>query len=107
MWVANGNDIKMTEGDFGIELPITINGPTFTSSDEITFTVKKNPDDTTPVFFMTFFNIVENTIKIKLSQADTSRFSVGTYVYSLDWYQSGVFMCNIIPSSTFRVVDKV
>ena len=31
---------------------------------------------------------------------------VGGYVYCLDWYQNGNFMCNIIPSAQFKVVDK-
>ena len=32
--------------------------------------------------------------------------SVGTYYYALDWYQNGAFLCNIIPASTLKVVDK-
>lgn len=107
MWVVNGNNLKMTEGDFGIVLPVTVNGITFTANDEIMFTLKRYQNDADPVLTLTFSDIVDNTIEINLTQELSNLLSVGTYVYSLDWYQSGEFMCNIIPSASFKVVDKV
>lgn len=106
MWVVNGNNIKMAEGDFGVGLPVTIDGVTFASNDEMIFVVKKNQNDADPVFTLTFSDIVDNTIEINLTQALSDLLSVGTYVYSLDWFQDGEFMCNIIPSASFKVVDK-
>ena len=40
MWYANGKDLTMCEGDYGVSLPVTISGITFTPSDAIAFTVK-------------------------------------------------------------------
>ena len=50
--------------------------------------------------------IIENTVNLELTEQDTALLPVGAYVYSLDWYQSGNFMCNIIPYASLRVVDK-
>lgn len=36
----------------------------------------------------------------------TDKIGPGFYTYSLDWYQDGAFLCNIIPAGEFRVVVK-
>ena len=54
----------------------------------------------------TYTNIQNNTIDFELTDSETELLPVGVYAYSLDWYQDGAFMCNIIPSGLFKVVDK-
>ena len=106
MWVVNGQDLKMTEGDFGIVLPITISGVTFTNSDEIKLIIKDKANGNT-VIEKTFSDITNNTVSLEITEEETALLTVGGFVYSLDWYQNGAFMCNIIPSALFKVVDKV
>ena len=105
MWAVNANQLKMTEGDFGVQLPITISGPTFTQNDQIKFTLK-NKNNGSVLITKTFSSITQNTINLELTESDSSALSVGVYVYTLDWYQDGAFLCNIIPSALFEVVDK-
>lgn len=106
MWTTSGSyGIQMVEGDFGIELPMTITGPTFTASDEIKLTIKTSLNGRT-ILEKTYTNIQQNTIRIELTSSESDLLPVGKYVYSLDWYQDGLFMCNIIPISVFMVVEK-
>lgn len=104
-WKASGNTISMAEGDFGIALPGTIHGIEFSASDSIRFTFKDVVDGHT-ILTKEFSNISNDTVYLILTEAESSLFSVGKYVYSLDWYQDGVFMCNIIPVGNFKVVNK-
>ncbi len=105
MWAVVGNDLKMTEGDWGIKLPVTISGTTFTENDDLLFTLKDGMNGNT-ILTKTFSNISQNTVQLELTEAESELLTVGSYVYSLDWYQDGAFMCNIIPNALFRVVDK-
>lgn len=104
-WSETGQNLSMAEGDFGIKLPITVSGITFSQSDEILLVIKTkiNGED---VLTKTFSNIIENTIDLELTEAESALLAVGTYVYRLDWYQNGAFLCNIIPTAEFKVVDK-
>lgn len=95
----------MCEGDFGMRLPITVTGPTFTASDEMKLTVKTALNGDT-ILEKTFSNIAQNTINLILTASESALLAVGTYVYALDWYQNGQFLCNIIPAALFKVVDK-
>ena len=105
MWIVSGNDLKMCEGDYGLKLPITISGTTLTASDEVLFTLKDKLNGDT-IITKTFSNITQNTVNLELTEAETALVPVGDYVYSLDWYQDGAFMCNIIPIAKFKVVEK-
>ena len=105
MWNVNGNNLQMCEGDFGMRLPITVTGPTFTASDEMKLTVKTALNGDT-ILEKTFSNIAQNTINLILTASESALLAVGTYVYALDWYQNGQFLCNIIPAALFKVVDK-
>ena len=104
MWASRETSIKMTEGDWGIELPITISGVTLGASDSIKITVKKSERT---VLFKEFTNIQNNTVKLVLTEQESASLPVGMYLYSLDWYQDGIFVCNIVPSGSFEVGDKV
>ena len=48
----------------------------------------------------------DNAAALELTEAESALFSVGEYFYSLDWYQLGEFLCNIVPIVTLKVVDK-
>ena len=105
MWGVSGHELKMTEGDYGMALPITISGTTLTASDEVVMTIKSKANGDT-ILTKTYDNIDKNTFNFELTEAETQLLPVGSYVYSLDWYQDGAFMCNIIPCAAFKVVDK-
>ena len=105
MWVVSGQDLKMTEGDYGVELPVKIVGTTLGNLDSVKFTIKTAMNGAT-LLEKLFSNISENTVGLQLTEAESEDLKVGGYVYALDWYQSGVFMCNIIPCANFKVVDK-
>ena len=105
MWIANAQKLQMTEGDWGIELPIQIDGATFTASDEVRFTLKTKPNGGT-LLTKSFTDISRNTVKLMLTEGESNALKAGVYVYTLDWYQDGAFLCNIIPSAVFKVVDK-
>lgn len=102
MWNVIGINLQMTEGDFGVALPITISGVTLGAQDSVRFTLKQNGET---IITKDFTNITANTVQLTFSEIETPR--LGAYVYSLDWYQSGTFMCNIVPCAAFKVVDKV
>ena len=105
MWKSNGNRISMAEGDYGIPLPITVAGVTIGSGDEISFTVKTAVNGTT-ILTKTFSDISGDSVDLTLTSAESALFEVGEYVYALDLYHEGTFMCNLIPANSFRVVDK-
>lgn len=105
MWRVNRQELRMAEGDWGIQLPITISGTEFSANDEVKLTIKTTMNGTT-VLEKTFSSIIDNTMNLELTEAETALLTIGTYVYSLDWYQDGAFMCNIIPVATLKVVDK-
>ena len=103
MWKVIGLNLQMTEGDFGVELPITVSGVTLGAQDSVKFTLKAAPNGET-ILTKDFTNITGNTVQLLFAENEPP--PVGSYVYSLDWYQSGNFMCNIIPRAAFKVVDK-
>lgn len=105
MWAVSNQKLSMVEGDYGIQLPCEIKGITFTASDSIALTIKSaiNGD---VIISRQFTNIQNNTINIELTEQESALLPVGNYVYLLDWYQDGNFMCNVIPYATFAVVEK-
>lgn len=105
MWNVNGNNITMAEGDFGIKLPVTISGATLAAGDSVRLTIKKTQNGAV-IVEKDYDTFTENAFDFELTEAETALLAVGSYVYSLDWYQDGNFMCNIIPSAPFKVVDK-
>ena len=94
----------MVEGDFGLELPITVSGVTLAANDEIKVKIAKGDSI---IIEKTYDNISNNTVKLTLTEAESALLPVGNYCYSLDWYQDDAFMCNVIQRSGFKVVDKL
>ena len=103
MWKCSGQNIQMTTGDFGIELPITVSGATFASGDNLRLRITKNGAE---VLSKTFADIQENTVALTLTAAESAALDVGDYVWTLDWYQGDVFLCNVIQAAQFKVVPK-
>ena len=105
MWNVIGANLQMTEGDYGVALPVEIKGTTLGAQDSIKLTFKTavNGDE---ILSKTFDGITDNTVSLELTDEESALFFVGVYVYCLDWYQNGNFMCNIIPYAQFRVVYK-
>lgn len=103
MWKVSNNSIAMTEGDYGVALPVTISGVEIAVGDSVKFTVKKGNDT---VLEKEFSSIQHNTVNLELTEQESESLTVGVYVYTLDWYQDGNFMCNIFNGELFKVVDK-
>ena len=103
-WTVNSNNLIMCEGDYGVELPITISGVTFAQTDALKFTFKSKVNGDT--ILEKTYTPNQNKVTLVLTYEETALFPVGNYVYSLDWYQDGAFLCNVIPTAAFKVVDK-
>lgn len=104
MWNVNGITLNMTEGDWGVKLPVTVTGVTFTANDSVRIKIQR---DKTTIIEKEYTNITQNTFDLEFTEAESTLLPVGSYLYSLDWYQDGAFMCNIIPFAVFKVEDKV
>ena len=105
MWAVQGMTIQMAEGDYGIQLPITVSGTTLTASDALKITILTAKNGRV-ILEKEFTDISENTANLELTEAESALFEPRVYVYRLDWYQDGQFMCNLISEAMFRVVDK-
>lgn len=104
MWIVNGHDLKMAEGDYGLTLPVSISGTEFSVNDTIRLTFKAAKNGET--LLTKEYTPDEGVINLELTEEESGLFAVGSYVYSMDWYQAGNFMCNIVPVASFKVVDK-
>ena len=105
MWRVNGTTLRMSEGDYGIALPVTVSGVTLGSADSLLYTFKDGKNKNV-LLTKDFGSIVSNTINLSLTEAESAIFTPGEYVYSLDWYQDGSFMCNLIEVAPLIVGDK-
>jgi len=105
MWNVNGQNLTMTEEDWGISLPYTFSGVTLTEHDAIRLTIKTAVNGDT-LIEREYTNISQNKIEFSLTEEESALLPVGSYVYKLDWYQDGAFMCNVIPFATLKVVEK-
>ncbi len=107
MWKVNQTNLSMVEGDYGLTLPITVRGTTLAAGDLISFKVKKLSNRET-VLDKTFADadIENNTFSLEITSTETARLPADDYVYILDWYRNGMFMCNIIRDGVFRVEAK-
>lgn len=106
-WAVNDetNEIAMAIGDFGIQLPVDIEDTTLANNDSVKIVIKNRMNGAV-IVEKEFTNIQENSFNFELTEAESAKFPVGRFVYRLDWYQDGNFMCNIIPDGVFRVVNK-
>ena len=105
MFIANGTQLRMAEGDYGIALPTVVSGTTLGAQDSLRFTFKSRVNAET-ILVKDYPSPVQNTVQLEFTEAESALFSPGGYVYSLDWYQSGSFMCCLVEAGQFIVGDK-
>ena len=106
MWKVSGTQMRMSEGDYGITLPVVVSGITLGAGDTLRYTFK-NAVNQDVILVKDFDNITGNTVDFVLTAAESALFKPGAYVYSLDWYQDGAFLCNLVEVGKFHVGDKV
>lgn len=99
------NAIIMAKGDYGVALPFTFSGPTFTPADELKLTVKNAAGAL--VLEKVYSNIQNNMISVELTSEESALLPPGNYIYGIDWYQNGAFQCNLLPVSRWAVMNKV
>ena len=108
MWAVIGSNLQMAEGDYGIALTVEMEseeGVTLGTQDSIRIVFKTSINGDL-ILEKNFDGIENNTVDLEFTKEESALFPVGSYVYSIDWYQSGNFMCNLITSGLFKVVDK-
>ena len=105
MWEVYKHTLQMVEGDFGLALPFEVKGTSISTSDTLRFTFKDKLNGDT-ILTKEYSNIEDNTADLELTEEESALFRVGDYVYSLDWYQDGLFMGNLIKCAAFKVVEK-
>lgn len=98
------NKITMTEGDYGVSLPIHFIDAGFESNDSIKVTIMVDSDTSIE---KTYTEIVDDTIDFSLTEAESNLLPVGFYLYSIEWYQDGVFKDCILEKSPFVVSERV
>ena len=96
----------MTEGDYGVSVPIVVKGVTIDSGDTVLLTVKKSKNGSL-VLEKEFTGITSNTIDLEFTEDETMMLKVGNYVYSLDWYKDGEFYYCLVENSKLKVGDKI
>ena len=109
MWKTKGKnsvDLTMTEGDFGVEMTVEIDGFTISSSDTVELTVKKTRNGKA-IVEKTFEINEDNTIDLVFTEDESDDLKVGTYLYRLDIYRNGVFMYNVVNNAKLKVEDKI
>lgn len=105
MWRSSGNNLSFVEGDWGIAEIVNIHGIEVTTNDSFKFIFKKQKNGS-PILEKEFTSPDGNALELVLTEQESQLFIPGNYVYSLDWYQNGHFMCNIIECGGLKVVDK-
>lgn len=105
--------ITMTEGDFGVSLPLEIILDAEETISEIdSFSIKIFDEVHGNLLVEKHFtNIQDNTIELQLTQEESAllpvgEYDVGKYYYDLDWYQNQVFMDNLLAKKPFIVEKK-
>ena len=97
--------IGMIEDDFGIVLPIEIEGIEITTEDQFSIKIFKNINEE-PIITKTYSNIFDNTINFELTKEESQLLKKGSYYYDLDWYQENKFLGNLIAKARFKVLEK-
>ena len=100
-----GNDVSFIEGEYGLALPITLKGVAISPSDSVKITFKSGKNGET-ILEKDYTDILNGQVELVLSEAESAKFPVGSYVYNLDWYLDGVFNGTVINGARLKVVDK-
>lgn len=107
MWRVNQstNALTMTQGDYGVELPVTITGAELTESDRLDFVILSGMQGT-EIVKKTYDDLTSGDFAIALTAQQSAALPCGRYVYRIDWYRNGTFMDNIVQSAPFVVEAK-
>lgn len=99
MFKIQGKDIQMNQGDFGIELPMTISNAL--SGDKIEFEIYESNKN----------NIIKKTLTYRnerfifvLTEEETNKLNEKTYLYKVVQYREDVLQNTINEDSLFEVV---
>lgn len=104
-WAVDGTNLEMTAGDFGVALPLTVHNISMSEQDTLEIVIKSvNSEE--PIITKPFQPVQDNRVQLILSEEESAKLPIGQYRYRLDWYQTGVFMDNIIKVGSFKVVKK-
>lgn len=108
MWSGTALHLEMTEGDYGITLPLTVSGITMNPSDYLSLAVKtvKNGDALIEQTMSVSEKTDDPVFGLVFSEEQSELLTPGRYYFTLDWYRNGEFYCNIIPDGILKVVDK-
>lgn len=105
MFNVKNDNISMIEGDYGLELPITITGAEISPDESIKFTIRDNSGETKIEKIYT--NIIDNIINFSLTKTEAAKLkSNKKYFYSIDWYRNEEFLGNVINGNEFNVEEK-
>lgn len=100
------NKLSMVEGDYGLDLPLIINGITIASADKLNFYIKQDRNSE-KIIDQTYENIKDNTFNLTFTKEESEKLPVGRYKYAIDWYKENTFCGNLIKYSDFVVEDKL
>ena len=103
-WSTSNTTIRMAEGDYGVALPFSVKGTTIAAADSIKFVFKDEPNGTT-ILEKEYTNLSQNSSGLVFTAAESELFDPGTYCYTVAWYKSGVFQCNLVENGIFKVGD--
>lgn len=108
MFKIDKKKIEMVEGDFGIDLPITIeleNDEVIGENDMFKVSIYKGINGEL-IVEKSYSLDEENTFNLNLNETESRKLKVGYYKYDLDWYCGNTFMNNIIAKENFVVKEK-
>lgn len=108
MFIIDKKKIEMIEGDFGIDLPITIeleDEEVIGENDKFKVSIYKGINGEL-IVEKNYSVDDKNTFNLNLTEIESMKLKVGYYKYDLDWYCGNVFMNNIIAKENFVVKEK-
>lgn len=106
MLYIEGNTIRLTRGDTAyIQIPLAASDGTYemSTTDTLTFSVKKNTRETEYIFQKVITGV--NTFRIEPS--DTDELAFGKYTYDVQLNTANGDVYTVIPPSTFEVLTEV
>lgn len=105
-WGVSGHNLTMTVEDYGVGLEFTLDvGATLGVNDTVKF-VFKEADSEEDLIVKEITGITNNKVELVFTEEESAKLPIGSYVYRLDWYQSGSFMDCLIEVASLKVVKK-